>query len=881
MDPERWQRVEELFHAAIARPAGERTAVVTAQCGGDDDLRSEVLALLAAHVEEDSPLDAKRVEDELRFDRYRVLGPLGSGGMGSVFLAEQLHPIRRQVAIKVIRLGMDTERVLKRFEVERQALALMNHDNIARVLDAGTTARGQPYFVMEHVPGQPITTHCDERRLDLRARIAMLCGVCAGVQHAHQKGILHRDLKASNVLVATAGDRAVPKIIDFGLARAIDHRELQATLSSDREIAIGTPEYMSPEQASPETLDVDTRTDVYALGVLAYELLTGFLPLPSDQLRRLPLTELLRAIRESEPPRPSERVIREHPDAVRLAAANRATTPPALVRSLRGELDWIVGRATDKERERRYATVAELADDLRRHLACEPVRAGPPGAGYRLRKLLRRHRGQVVAGIALLLTLVVGLVATAIGFTEAAHQRNRFEAKVQEFDLLATIEQLRGARVRRDALHPAWPERAADMRSWLDTEARRLRDALPELRRTVRALSERANADTPESEHFLRGALTRSLGDIEGFVADEVPAVERDLWWAERIDALTRSHPRARVSWADAAAAIARADDITASALYRPGAIDLRPQTGLVPIGMNPVTRLWEFYDLRSAWDPDAGAAPEELPIPSHGADGAIDVGDATGIVLVLLPGGTFRLGAADDDELATDDEYPATELTLAPFFVARHELTQAQWRRLSGGATPSAFGPDYDTPNVHGLTSAHPVEQVSWDDCDRLLRAHGMTLPTEAQWEYAARAGTVSRWWPGDDREALRGGANLLDRAGIVASGNALTTPWPEFFDGFPVHAPVDGLRPNAFGLHHVHGNVWEWCLDPWASYDEPLTASADGTRGAGDELAPRVIRGGSFLSAHLAARSSKRDYAQRGFFAEDLGVRAARALR
>jgi non-specific serine/threonine protein kinase/serine/threonine-protein kinase len=344
--------------------------------------------------------------------------------MGEVWLAEQTEPVRRQVALKVIKAGMDSAQVVARFEAERQALALMDHPGIATVYDGGTTPQGRPYFAMEYVKGEPLTSYCDRHRLGTRARLELFTQICEGVQHAHQKGIIHRDLKPSNVLVAIQDERPVPKIIDFGVAKATARQLTERTLFTELGVLIGTPEYMSPEQAEMGGLDIDTRTDIYALGVLLYELLTGALPFDSKDLRQAGLAEIQRIIREKEPPRPSTRITQLGPGSTE-AARNRQTEPRRLAGELRGDLDWITLRALEKDRTRRYQTANALALDVRRHLGNEPVSAGPPGAAYRAGKFVRRHRSGVAAAATLALVLVAFGVTMALQAQRVARERDR------------------------------------------------------------------------------------------------------------------------------------------------------------------------------------------------------------------------------------------------------------------------------------------------------------------------------------------------------------------------------------------------------------------------------------------------------------------------
>ena len=357
--------------------------------------------------------------------RYTLLAVLGEGGMGTVYRAEQTQPVRRQVALKLIKIGMDSRAVLARFDAERQALALMEHPNIARVYDGGTTAAGQPFFVMEIVEGEPITAYCDRRRLPVRERLELFVAVCQAVQHAHQKGIIHRDLKPGNILVTEVDGRPTPKVIDFGVAKATDFDLTDQSLN-DTGAIVGTPTYMSPEQADPSSMDIDTRTDVYALGVILYELLVGSPPIDARQFRRGAILEMLRMVREVEPPRPSTRL--STAENLPNIAANRGVEPARLARSLRGELDWVVMKALEKDRNRRYETVNGLARDIRRYLADEVVEARPPGRGYLIAKFVRRHKVQVIAASLVAIALIAGVVGTSLGLFEADRQKRHAEA---------------------------------------------------------------------------------------------------------------------------------------------------------------------------------------------------------------------------------------------------------------------------------------------------------------------------------------------------------------------------------------------------------------------------------------------------------------------
>jgi serine/threonine protein kinase/tetratricopeptide (TPR) repeat protein len=391
------------------------------------------------------PVERGRVEDTVatpepgedlasdvarRIGLYHLVSPIGGGGMGEVWLAEQREPLRRRVAVKIIKAGMDTKEVVARFESERQALALMDHPAIAKVFDGGSTPEGRPYFVMEYVPGVPIDEHCDRHRLSTVERLELFTKVCEGVQHAHQKAIIHRDLKPLNILVSMTDGKAQPKIIDFGIAKAIGSRLTEKTLFTEFGAIIGTPEYMSPEQADSMGQDVDTRTDVYSLGVVLYQLLTGELPLGSSELRSSGFEGLARRLRETEPPRPSSR-LRTLDARTRQAAADRKTDPRTLARQLNGDLDAINLKALEKERGRRYGTASELAEDLRRHLTGEPVLARPPSTLYRVQRFVSRHRGPVVAGTMVLAMLVALTGVALVEARRAMLQGRRAEAQAR------------------------------------------------------------------------------------------------------------------------------------------------------------------------------------------------------------------------------------------------------------------------------------------------------------------------------------------------------------------------------------------------------------------------------------------------------------------
>jgi len=993
---------------------------------------------------------------------FQVLSEIGSGGMGTVYLAEQKAPIQRRVAIKVIKLGMDTKAVLARFEVERAALSRMEHSNIAKVLDSGTTADGRPYFVMEYVKGVPITRYCDDNRLSIEDRLALFQQVCSGVQHAHSKGVIHRDLTPNNVLVTVQDGKAAAKIIDFGLARATDNRLTEKTLFTEQGVILGTPEYMSPEQAGLGGLDIDTRSDVYTLGVMLYELLTGSLPFSQNELRAGGYDGMCRIIREREPERPSTKITKVQTDTAAIAKLRRCGSEK-LLRRLRGDLDWIVLRCLDKDRTRRYETPSALAADLQRHLDDEPVEARPPSFAYRIGKLARRYRGQLTAVGLVLSATIAGLMGMTWFWLDARAQADNARrqegiaqekaqealARKAEFDQLAAVVQVENALAEEDHLYPPWPDKVAAMKKWLD-DVDGLMQMRPKIEATVASLRQRATplsaeelqrdsneleyqrlsakiaaleraqavrkdgevpevqvgveeramtaaqlndmawsrvapyedqrvwgdeprglalaslawkrlteekAGTPdraqraevcrtlawawfangcdsraeaamqealvrsqglpgqgsmydeslmlgdqvaaarrgkvarsveelrarlgklaaeraarsfnianESERFLHATLSELLRKLEELMARRRLLAER-LRWADRLGELTVHHPRAPQTWDAARAAIAKADGVVASTLYQEHPIELLPQPGLIPIGMNPLTKLWEFYDLRSAWD--GGSDPATLGVPRHvlagDRAGNIDVADDTGIVFVLLPGGAFRMGEKREER----------RVTLSPFFLARHELTRGQWQRLAGGLpAPTARELRRKTPPM-----ANPISEVDWTETERLFQRHGLVLPTEAQWEYGCRAGASTELFC--DAAELTEYANVSSESGSAGIEESTISLLLQGVGSRPRDlVRVGTLRPNGFGLHDVIGNVAEWTRDGCEEreYRARATRHGDGLQGDPAGFSLRVIRGGDCWSR---AVSRLRDERHPSLGDERLGVRPARAIQ
>jgi serine/threonine protein kinase/Flp pilus assembly protein TadD len=539
---------EAIFHAARAIPDPDRRREYVRQaCGGDEARIAQIEALLAAADAPDSLLDRPAAGTPVAtidqpategpgtvIGPYKLIKPIGEGGMGAVWMAQQTEPVKRLVAVKLIKAGMDTRQVIARFEAERQALALMDHPNVARVLDGGTSSAGRPYFVMDLVKGVPITRYCDEHHLTPRQRLELFIPVCQAIQHAHQKGIIRRDLKPSNVLVAPYDGKAVVKVIDFGMAKAAGQQLTDRTLVTGFGAVVGTLEYMSPEQAELNNHDIDTRSDIYALGVLLYELLAGSPPFSRKELAKAGMVELLRVIREQEPSKPSAKL--STAEGLPTLAANRGTEPAKLTRLVRGELDWIVMKALEKDRGRRYETANGFAMDVQRYLADEPVLACPPSLGYRLRKFTRRNKGGLAVAALVLFFLV--LLGSGVGWAlrdrsareaEAARQQIERQAKVagQVESILGEVDRLEKEQQWSEALEAVRRAEAAVAGGEADpATAERVRQRLRDL-----AFIDRLEQIRIEEATLVEGKSNRAGADRDyarafrayGVDVDELP----------------------------------------------------------------------------------------------------------------------------------------------------------------------------------------------------------------------------------------------------------------------------------------------------------------------------------------------------------------------
>lgn len=797
---------------------------------------------------------------------YTILRLLGRGGFGSVYLGEQALPVRRQVAVKVLNPGMDVDELRERFKIERETLNLMKHPGIAMLLDAGVTEDEQPYFAMEYVPGSPIQEYVARHDPPLRERLDLFRAVCEAVQHAHNKGIIHRDLTANNVLVVEVDGRPMPKIIDFGIAKSLGAALEMSSHTLDGQ-TMGTPAYMSPEQARGDIDRIDTRTDIYALGVQLYLLLTDSLPFTDEQLRAAGV-RILHMICEDEPDRPSTRIAQR--------PADRSTqTTQGMVR---GELDWIVAKAMAKDRDARYESVAALSEDVRRYLDNEPVAAGPPSTWYRLKKTIRRYRGLVTAAATLLLSLVLGLIVSLNLYFLSEVNAAKAHANLDRFHKLSDVVELESLQREYHELGAARPENAERMHRWLD-RAEALAGRVDEIQSVLDADPDPNSSEAEaRAQGFLRDALGDALRELEGFaIAADSPLANVRARYAWAGDVVERTVAAHREPWRRAA------DRVASDARF--AGFSLSPQPGLVPIGFDRDSGLEEFVLLRT------GTAPDRDP-----TSGRVRMTEASGVVLVLVPGGTFLLGASRDpaseqhDPFAKADEGHFVEVggeptrapvrvTLAPFFVSKFEITRAQWRRMDMGRDPSNVATDPIFEQKYGVSLLCPVESVTWEHGREVLGEFELDFPTEAQWEYACRATTTTPWFTGPDEASLDGFANFAD---ITARDEGVN--WNNFDnvvieDGFVFTSPVGTFEPNAFGLHDMHGNVFERCLEPMGPYRPDLISGPRGLRqpepGAPIEY---VIRGGASRHRALLGRSSYRWKTKQFLASYDLGIRPIR---
>ncbi|MCE9592609.1 MAG: SUMF1/EgtB/PvdO family nonheme iron enzyme [Planctomycetes bacterium] len=849
------------------------------------------------------------------FARYRVQEHVASGGMGAILKVWD-EDLRRNLAMKVVLRAEGEPQndsgspALARFIEEAQVTGQLDHPGIVPVHEIGLDEQGRVYFTMRLVAGRDLEAifalvrEGKEGWTQTRA-VGVLLKVCEAMAYAHSKKVIHRDLKPANVMVGAFGEVYV---MDWGLARVLGrddtsavrlkrepdtsflvHTDRHDTVRGDRSSPLktldgdilGTPAYMSPEQGRGALAEMGPASDVYSLGAILYFLLAEHMPYGEPGAE---------------------------PDAVTVWTRLREGAPASLAERARNapvELIAVCEKAMAREPAARYSSMLEFADDLRAYLENRVVRAYETGAYAELRKWFVRNKALATTILAASALIVLGSSTAAwvlsrknaeladlserrreseqaARASEAEAQRSEKLASERAAQILRLADVTRLAQLEQSAarLWPAHPENVRTYESWLN-DARALvarrelhRKTLDEFRRagSVTPASGEAAAKwvfaTPE-EQWQHDTLHGLIERLDAFAKPEhglLADVEHRLRFANVIEEESVSGKDASAAWT------AAIDEASRSPLY--AGLKLSPQLGLLPIGRDPHSGFSEFAHLQTG-----------VPAVRDAKSGELEVTEDSGLVLVLLPGGAFAMGAqasdpqgANYDRDAKANEGPVAEVEVEPFFVSKYEMTQGQWLRLTG-SNPSIYGPSNAFAGKQN-DLRHPVEQVSWNDCNEVLARLEFALPTEAEWEYAARAGTITPWSTGEDRARLEGSANLADRAAARAGASwPSIADWPELDDGYAVHAPVGSFAPNPFGLFDMHGNVWEWCRDTYGLYGEPAADPA--TEASGSARLNHVSRGGSFYHSAVHARSAYRNNSTSDLRINHLGVRPMRPLR
>ena len=778
-----------------------------------------------------------------RIGPYKLLQSLGHGGMGEVWMADQMKPVKRRVALKLIKSGMDSKQVLARFEAERQALAMMDHSHIAKVLDTGVTGDGTPYFAMELILGKPITDYCDQEKLGINERLTLFVQVCRAIQHAHQKGILHRDIKPTNVLVTKRDGRPHAKVIDFGLAKAVqaEHRLTDRTLFTQAGHVFGTLEYMSPEQAEASDLGLDTRTDVYSLGVLLFELLTGSTPLGRERIRKEPFHRVVESVLQEEAPLPSRR-LSESGDAITGISQQRQIDPKRLSTILKGELDWIALKALEKDRDQRYDGAGSMADDVLRYLNNEVVLARPPSTSYRLKKTVRKNKGAFLTGSTFVLLLLLGLGFTSRLYLQAKEAldkqlaagmallvKSRHHDDFHDaFQFLTSAPEEAMLLAQEEIVNSALPKEASSEEP--QNAAIRLANAatlLLRLEQTDLVWPLLRNKPDPEA----RSRIVNGLAEREGrpeplmsqFQTEQNPEIQQSL-----LLCLGTFDP-------DSVDSVVR-EEFTGDVL----SVYQNHKNVGVHSAARWLLQQWNERDALKQVD-------EQLQNQPKRGETEWFVNGQRQTFAVLGPG-EFLMGSPETESHRLPEEIQHHRTIKHRFALCTTEVTQQQWERF----VQSQQSSDRTDLPIQGVNWYQAVEYCNWLSAqetipedqwcyapneqgeysegtqvkDGFLQLTGYRLPTEAEWEYACRAGTETRFHFGSSELLL----------GKYARFETLSTSSKST-------APIASFQPNPWGLFNMHGNVMEWCTDA----DETL-----------DFL--RILRGGSFSATAENCRAAKR---------------------